>query len=175
MTNRPWKPRPRLESRLHSQVIVRLMKFGCSGPMLSIAFPNEFGKVLNDCRSVNFDRLPNCGTIRHLFASLAERMGYSPDGGPFDWTPCYPQTSILILDEPEISISDEGKDNGDDHSGEDSYYGMDLDSWQPHGEQDKDVTLPAQQEATARWHYAAGCRSGRQLNHLGHCRSLGSY
>jgi len=76
MTKRPWKPRPRLESRLHSQEIVRLMKFGCSGPTLSIAFPNEFGKVLNDYRSLNFDQLPNYGAIRRLFASLAERMGY---------------------------------------------------------------------------------------------------
>jgi len=69
--------------------------------------------------------------IKRSFASLAERMGYSSDSGPLDWSPRYP---ILILDEPEISIPDEGKGKGDDHLGEDSYYGMDLDSWKPHGE-----------------------------------------
>ena len=70
---------------------------------------------------------------------MAERIGYSSDSGPLDWSPRYPKTSILILDEPEISIPDEGKGEGDDHLG-DSYY----DSWKPHGERD---TLPAQQEA----------------------------
>ncbi len=76
-------------------------------------------------------------------------MGYTSDSGPLDWTPCYPQTPI-ILDESEVSIPDEAECKGEDsdnHFGEDSYYGMDLDSWERHGERDKDVTLLAQQEA----------------------------
>jgi hypothetical protein len=54
---------------------------------------------------------------------------------------------------PEVSIpegedKDKGKGKGDEtRLGENSYYGMDLDSWQRHGERDKDLTLPAQQEA----------------------------
>jgi len=77
------------------------MKFSCFG------FLNELGKVLNDCRSLNFDQLPDYGAIRRSFASLAEKMGYSSDSGPLDWSPRYPKTFILILDEPEISIPDE--------------------------------------------------------------------
>ncbi len=148
--NLPWKPRPRLESPLHSQEIVHRMKRFCSGPILSFGFPNEFGKLLTDSRSLNFDQLPDHASVRRSFASLAERMGYTPDSRPLDWTPCYPQISTFILDEPEVSIPDEDKGKGEDRGnylGEDSYYGMDLDSWERHGERGEDVTLPAQQEA----------------------------
>ena len=110
------------------------MKRFCSGPILSFGFPNEFGKVLTDSRSLNFDELPDHTSARRSFASLAERMGYTPDSGPLDWTPCYPQISTFILDESEVSIpdEDEGKGKGEDsgnYLGENSYYGMDLDSW----------------------------------------------
>jgi serine/threonine protein kinase len=146
--NLPWKPRPRLESQLHSQEVVRLMKLGCSGPILSTGFPNEFGGVLTYSRSLRFDQLPDYGGVRRSFASLANRLGYSPDSGPLNWTPCYPEITNLILDEPEILISDEEEDDAsDDDLGEDSYYGMDIDIWERQGERDKDVTLCAIQKA----------------------------
>jgi len=151
--NLPWKPRPRLECPLYSQEIVRLMKCSCSGPILSYSFPNEFGELLTDSRSLNFDQLPDYASVRRSLARLAERMGHISDSGPLDWTPFHPQIPTFILDVPEVSIPDEregeGIGKGEDnviHLGEDSYYGMDLDSWKRHGERDKDVTLPAQQE-----------------------------
>lgn len=145
----PWKPRPRLESQLHSQEIVHLMKLRCSGPILSNGFPDEFGEMLAYSRSLKFDQLPDYGALRRSFASLAEKLSYSPDSGPLDWTPCYPKTANLILDEHEVSIPDEEEedDDSDDDLGEDSYYGMDIDIWERQGERDKDVTLSAEQEA----------------------------
>jgi hypothetical protein len=146
--NLPWKPRPRLESQLRSQEIVRLMKLGCSGLTLSTGFPNEFGEMLTYSRSLQFDQLPDYGAVRCSFASLAERLGYSPDRGPLNWTPCYPQTTNLI---PEVLVpaeeEEEDDDDSDDDLGENSYYGMDIDIWERQGERDKDVTLSAKQEA----------------------------
>ena len=146
--NLPWKPRPRLESQLCSQEVVRLMKLAYSGPILSTGFPIEFGEVLTYSRSLKFELLPDYRAVRHSFASLAERLGYSPDSGPLNWTPCYPQTTNLI---PEVLIPDEEDNNSnkdsDDDLGEDSYYGMDIDIWERQGERDKDVTLSAKQEA----------------------------
>ncbi|KAF8056581.1 putative casein kinase-1 hhp1 [Lyophyllum atratum] len=141
--NLPWKPRPRLESQLRSQEVVRLMKLGCSGPILSAGFPSEFGEVLTYSRSLEFDQLPDYGAVRRSFAGLAERLGYSPDSGPLNWTPRYPKTINLILDEPEVFIPDDDDDDDDsgDDLGEDSYDGMDIDIWERHGERDKDVTL----------------------------------
>ncbi|KAF8067461.1 putative casein kinase-1 hhp1 [Lyophyllum atratum] len=141
--NLPWKPRPRLESQLRSQEVVRLMKLGCSGPILSAGFPSEFGEVLTYSRSLEFDQLPDYEAVRRSFVGLAERLGYSPDSGPLNWTPRYPKTTNLILDEPEVFIPDEEDDDDDsgDDLGEDSYDGMDIDIWDRHGERDKDVTL----------------------------------
>jgi hypothetical protein len=102
--------------------------------------------MLTYSRSLKFDQFPDYGAVRRSFASLAERLGYSPDSGPLDWTPCYPKTTNLILDEPEDLISDED-DDSDDDLGKDSYYGMDIDIWERQGERDKDVTLSAKQEA----------------------------
>ncbi|RDB25721.1 Casein kinase I hhp1 [Hypsizygus marmoreus] len=145
----PWKPRPHLESLVHSQEIVRLMKLGCPGPILSTGFPNEFGELLTYSRSLEFGQLPDHGAVRSSFAGLTEIMGYSPNSGPLDWTPCYLKSTNPILDEPEVSIPDEDDEDGDsgDDLGEDSYYGMDLDMWERQGERDKDVTLPAKLEA----------------------------
>jgi hypothetical protein len=141
----PWKPRPRLESQLRSQEVVQHMKLGCSGLILSTGFPNEFGEMLTYSRSLKFDQLPDYRAVRCSFASLAERLGYSRDSGPLDWTPCYPKTSNFI---PEVLIPDEEDDDDSDNDlGEDSYYGMDIDIWERQGERDKDVTLSAKQEA----------------------------
>jgi hypothetical protein len=123
------------------------MKLGCSGLVLSTGFPNEFGEVLTYSRSLKFDQLPDYGAVRRSFSSLAERLGYSPDSGPLNWTPYYPQTTSLI---PEVLIPDEEEDDdsddSDDDLGKDSYRGMDIDIWERQGERDKDVTLSAKQE-----------------------------
>jgi hypothetical protein len=118
------------------------MKLGCSGAILSTGFPNEFGEVLTYSRSLKFDQLPDYKAVRGSFAS----MGYYPDSGPLDWTPCHPKlTTNLIIDEPEVLIPDEEDDDDcDDDLGEDSYCGMDIDIWERQGERDKDVTLPAE-------------------------------
>ncbi|KAI6026988.1 putative casein kinase-1 hhp1 [Pisolithus marmoratus] len=146
--NLPWKPRPRLESQVRSQEIVRIMKSVCSGPNLSAGFPSEFGELLTYSRSLTFDQFPDHGALRNSFTSLADRLGLSLDDGPLDWTPCYPKTTNPIPDEPTVSIPDEDEDGyGDDDLGEDSYYGTDIDIWDRQGERDKDVTLPAEQEA----------------------------
>ena len=39
-------------------------------------------------------------------------MGYTPDSTPLDWTPCYPQISTFILNDPEVSIPDECEGEG---------------------------------------------------------------
>jgi hypothetical protein len=112
---------------------------------LSTGFPNEFGEVLTYSRSLKFDQLPDYETVRRSFASMAERLGYYPDSGPLDWTPCYPKLTTNLLDEPEVLIPDEDEDDDcEDDLGEDSYCGMDIDIWERQGERDKDMTLPAE-------------------------------
>lgn len=125
------------------------MKLSCSGLILSTGFPNEFSEMLNYSRSLKFDQLPDYGAVRRSFTSLAKRLGYSPDSGPLNWTPCYPQTTNLIPDVliPDKEEDDDSDDDSDDDLGEDSYYGMDIDIWERQGERDKDVTLSAKQEA----------------------------
>ena len=77
-------------------------------------------------------------------------MGYLPDGRPLDWTPCTHEFSNIIINEPEVSICDEDKDEVQGHIvdclGKDSYYGMDIDAWERQEERDKDVTLPIEQQ-----------------------------
>ncbi|KIO07689.1 hypothetical protein M404DRAFT_391933 [Pisolithus tinctorius Marx 270] len=141
--NFPWKPPPRLESRLRSQEIVRAVKSARSGPEFSACFLSEFGELLTYSRSLTFDQFPDHVALRSSFAILAGRSGFSLDNGPLDWTPCYPQTSNPIPDEPIVSAPDEDMDGDcDDDLEEDSYYGTDVDIWDRRGERDKDVTLP---------------------------------
>jgi len=124
------------------------MKIAYPDPVLSIGFPENFGQMLNYSRSLYFNEIPDYLTLRHAFANLAERMGYSLDSAPLDWTPCYPQITNIILDEPIVSISGEDEDDCDGYNlGEDSYCAWDISMWEQQGERDKDVTLPAQQEA----------------------------
>ncbi|KAI6112618.1 putative casein kinase-1 hhp1 [Pisolithus sp. B1] len=145
--NLPWKPRPRMESQLRSQETVRVMKSACSGPDLAAAFPSEFGELLTYSRSLEYDQFPDHDALRKSFTSLADRLGFSLGDGPLDWTPCHPQITNPIPDEPTITIPDEDAEgDGDDDLGEDSYYGTDVDIWDRQGERDKDVTLPAEQE-----------------------------
>lgn len=122
------------------------MKSSCPDRFLSAGFPNEFDDMLTYSRSLEFNQLPDYRAVRRLFTSLAERLGYSPDSGPLNWTPCYPQTTNLVF-KILILNKEEEDDDSDDGLGEDSYYGMDIDIWERHGERDKDVTLPAKQEA----------------------------
>ncbi|KAK0209309.1 hypothetical protein DFS33DRAFT_1272338 [Desarmillaria ectypa] len=114
--NLPWKPRPREESQLRSQELVRQMKLSCSGKDLSESFPVEFGNLLDDSRSLDFNQLPDYGMFRCLFANLDEGMSESSDGR-LDWTPCYPQTSKCLLDKPKVEISCEDEDDDDDGLG----------------------------------------------------------
>ncbi|KIM72019.1 hypothetical protein PILCRDRAFT_16515 [Piloderma croceum F 1598] len=107
------------------------MKLVCTGLILSTSFPNEFSEVLTYSRSLKFNPLPNYEAVRCSFASLAERLGYSPNSGPLNWTPCYPKTINLI---PEVLIPDKEDDDSDDNLGEDSYYGMNIDIWEHQGE-----------------------------------------
>ncbi|KAK0450539.1 putative casein kinase-1 hhp1 [Desarmillaria tabescens] len=143
----PWKPRSREESQLRSQEIVRLMKSSCSGKDLSEGFPAEFGDLLDDSRSLDFDQLPDYGRFRRLFGSMAEGRS----DGPLDWMPCVPPTNMHVLEVPQLEIpgeDDEDEDSGDDR-GEDTYCAMDIDIWDSRqGERDKDLTLLAEQEAT---------------------------
>ncbi|KAF9220336.1 kinase-like protein [Gyrodon lividus] len=145
--NLPWKPRLCLESQLRSQEIVRVMKSAFSGPILSAGFPSKFTELLTYSRSLTFGQFPDHGALMDSFASLASRLGFSLDNGPLNWTPCYPQTTNPILEEPTVFIPDKDKDGDcDNDPREDSYYGMDIDIWDCQGERDKDVTLPAEQE-----------------------------
>ena len=148
--NLPWKPRPHLESQLRSQEVVRILKSGCTGPDLSVDFPSEFGELLTYSRSLAYDQLPDHGKCMASFVDLANRMGYSLSDGPLDWTPCYPKVTRLVLEEPTVSTPDEDDDedsDDDDDLGEDSYFGLDIDIWNRQGDRDKDLTLPAEQEA----------------------------
>ncbi|KAG6380543.1 putative casein kinase-1 hhp1 [Boletus reticuloceps] len=146
--NLPWKPRPHKESRLRSQEVTRILK---SGPALFAGFPNVFGELLTYSRSLTYDQLPDYDALRASFADLANELGYS-NKGPLDWTPCCPHPTTLALEEPEVSIPDEDEDedecgDSDDDLGEDSYFNWDIDVWDRQGERDKDLTLPAEQEA----------------------------
>ncbi|KAK0450559.1 putative casein kinase-1 hhp1 [Desarmillaria tabescens] len=146
--NLPWKPRPREESQLRSQEIIRQMKSSCSSKDLSEGLPVEFGDLLDYSRSLDFNQLPDYGMLRRSFATLVDESS----DGRLDWTPCHSQIGKFLLDEPKVEIPHEDEDDdGDDRSddrGEDSYFGMDIDMWDSRqGERDKDLTLLAEQEA----------------------------
>ncbi|KAK0450511.1 putative casein kinase-1 hhp1 [Desarmillaria tabescens] len=143
----PWKPRPREESQLRSQEIVRLMKSSCSGKGLSEGLPADFGDLLDYTRSLDFDQLPDYERFRRIFGSIVDGRS----NGPLDWTPSVPQTNTCVLDEPQLEIPGEDEDEDDDDDsddlGENTYFGMDIDIWDSRqGERDKDLTLLAEQE-----------------------------
>ncbi|TDL20416.1 kinase-like protein [Rickenella mellea] len=146
-----WKPRPRLESLMRSQEIVRLTKTSYSGQDMSAGFPNEFGELLSYSRSLPFNQFPDHKALRCIFATLAEGMDYSSDTEPLDWTPCHPNFSDTTVDEPILpdheEYEDEIYDKDKDERPKDSYWGMDIDNWDRLGNRDKDLTLPSEQEA----------------------------
>ena len=77
---------------------------------MSTGLPDEFGHLLTHSRSLDIDQLPDYAATTHSFKSLAERMRYLPDSnGPLDWTPCYHEIRNVVIEEPEVSISDEDK------------------------------------------------------------------
>ncbi|KAK0436251.1 putative casein kinase-1 hhp1 [Armillaria borealis] len=142
----PWKPRSRLEPRVRSQEIIRLMKSSCSGKGLSSGFPVEFGDLLDYSCSIDFDQLPDYRSFRRLFTALPEAMS----DGPLDWSPCDPQTTTCILDEPQLDIPgfDENSDPDDDDyafAAENSYFEMDISMLERQRERDKDL-LPVERE-----------------------------
>ncbi|TDL20492.1 putative casein kinase-1 hhp1 [Rickenella mellea] len=142
----PWKPRPREESQVRSQEIVRLMKSSCSGSDLSDGFPKEFGELLSYSRSMEFNQLPDYTTLRLAFQSIAEGKCYTGNNGPLDWTPCYPKLLGPILVEPafpDTEDEDTDFDEDEDDLGKNSYCGWDMDIWDRNGNRDKDLTLPA--------------------------------
>ncbi|PBK65322.1 kinase-like protein [Armillaria solidipes] len=143
----PWKPRPRLESQLRSQEIIRLMKSNCSGKYLSSGFPVEFSDLLDYSRSLIFDQLPDYETFRLSFATFAEGLS----DGLLDWTHYNPQPNTCHVEEPRFEIPGEDDvyviDNA--HHAflkKDSYCEWDLDMWERQMERDKDLTLPIEQE-----------------------------
>ena len=69
--------------------------------------------MLTYSHSLKFGQVPEYGVVRRSFASLAEGLGYSLDSGPLDWTPCYPQTANLILNDLEVSLPNEDDDEDD--------------------------------------------------------------
>ncbi|TDL24369.1 kinase-like protein [Rickenella mellea] len=148
----PWKPRPRGESQVRSQEIVRLMKMSCPGSDLSAGFPNEFGELLAYSRSMQFRHLPDYNELRRSFASLADKLGYSIDNEPLDWTPSYPKPSNPILDEPTLPDTEEYEDikydPDNDDGATDSYCAWDIDMWdhRQDGDRDTNLTLPTTQE-----------------------------
>ncbi len=114
---------------------------------LSSGFPVEFGDLLDDSRSLDFDQLPDYRSFRRLFAALDEGIS----DGPLNWTPWDPQTMICILDDPQLDIPslDEDSDPDDDDyafAAEDSYFEMDISIWERQKERDKDLTLPLERE-----------------------------
>ncbi|KDR71090.1 hypothetical protein GALMADRAFT_102820 [Galerina marginata CBS 339.88] len=129
----PWKPRPRLESQVRSQEVVRLTKLACPGPFLSTGLPDEFGDLLTHSRSLEFDRLPDYVESRRSLVILAEKLGLgnTSNDEPLDWTACYPGLAPLVVDEPEVSTPDEEEDEDDtaDDWGKNSYYGTDISLW----------------------------------------------
>ncbi|KAI6095397.1 hypothetical protein EDD16DRAFT_1733395 [Pisolithus croceorrhizus] len=110
-------------------------------------FPSRFGERLTYSRSLAFDQFPNHNSPRDSIANLADKLGFSVDNGPLDWTPCYPKTTNPIPDEPTLSIPDQDQDSGGDGDlGENSHYGTNTDIWDRQGERDKGVTLPGEHE-----------------------------
>jgi hypothetical protein len=141
--NLPWKPRPRQESQLVSQEIVRLMKMNCQVSMLSTGFPDDFGDVLTWSRSLEFGQLPDYKSVRHSFALLATTMHLSLTYETLDWTPCPSKSPIP----PAVPTVPTPKGDDKHHNlGKDSYCEWDVDIWSRQGEREKDLTLPAKQK-----------------------------
>ncbi len=79
-----------------------------------------------------------------------QRLAKGMSDGSLDWMPCYPQTNRHFLDEPKVEAPREGEDDDDNDSdglGKDSYFAIDIDTWEHQGERDKNSTLLAEQEA----------------------------
>ncbi|KAE9401947.1 putative casein kinase-1 hhp1 [Gymnopus androsaceus JB14] len=152
--NFPWKPRPREESQLRSQEIVRIMKSKCTGERLAEGFPHEFGELLIYSRSLEFDQLPDYTKLRREFAELAtnEEGGSSDTSEGSFWTASAPSpiassAASQEVDEIDIDLPPENEEEDVEHDKlENSYRGYDLDQWDDlQGERDKDLTLSAEQ------------------------------
>ena len=98
-----------MEDQLRSQEIIRIVKSACSGADLCADFPCELGQLLDHSRSLVYNQPPGHEALRTSFLDLSCRMGYSLIDEPLDWTPCYPQITHPILEEPIVSIPDENE------------------------------------------------------------------
>ena len=63
---------------------IREKKLTTPSDLLCSGLPNEFGILLNYCRSLNFDDKPDYPYLRRLFRDLFVRKGYQYDY-EFDW------------------------------------------------------------------------------------------
>ncbi|KAF8550617.1 hypothetical protein OG21DRAFT_1419436, partial [Imleria badia] len=74
--NLPWRPHRHLESQIHSQEVVRILKLACSGPILSAGLPDEFGDLLSFSSSLTYDQLPDYEALRASFVALIDRIRF---------------------------------------------------------------------------------------------------
>ncbi|KAE9397848.1 putative casein kinase-1 hhp1, partial [Gymnopus androsaceus JB14] len=149
----PWKPRPRGESQLRSQEIVRIMKSTYTSECLAEGFPHEFGELLTHGRSLEFTQFTNYAKLRREFAELdaKEKSGSSATlEGPF-WAACArtPISAIsaaaleVDIDLPPEDVKVQFHVND---QGENSYIGWDVDQWDNRQqERDKNLTLTEEQ------------------------------
>lgn len=69
------------------------------------------------------------------------------DSGPFDWTPCYLQTTNPIPNEPTVLVPDEDENGGgDDDVGEDGYGGTFKGMWARQGGAEPNSIIPLIEE-----------------------------
>ncbi|KAI6118453.1 hypothetical protein F5141DRAFT_619762 [Pisolithus sp. B1] len=155
MTLSPWHPSPLSFSTetclgtspppgvsITPTEIVRVIQSDSLRPKFIRLFPSKFGERLTDSRSLACDQFPDHNSPRDSIANLADKLGFSVDNEPLDWTPCYPKTTNPIPDEPTFSIPDRDRDS----DGDVDLGWTDIDIWDRQGGRDKDVTLPGEQE-----------------------------
>lgn len=104
MTLSPWHPSPLSFSTetclgtspppgvsITPTEIVRVIQSDSLRPKFIRLFPSKFGERLTDSRSLAFDQFPDHNSPRDSIANLADKLGFSVDNEPLDWTPCYPR------------------------------------------------------------------------------------
>ncbi len=138
--NLPWRLRPREEFQLRSQEIVRHMNRVVQAKICLKAFPVTCSITAAPSISISF---PTTRSFRHGISD-----------GPLDWTPCDPQTTTSIFDEPQLEIS-ENDDEGRCLITMLFWLRTAIVSWTwtcgtpRQGERDQELTLPVEQEYTS--------------------------
>ena len=96
------------KSPTRSDEIVRIIKLLCHG------FVYRYSKsILTYSRTLDFNQLPDYDSLGELYTNVVERMGYSPNAGPLDWTPSYPEIANFYQLEPEVLIPNEHVEEDD--------------------------------------------------------------